>query len=302
MEQQDVIRIQHLHKTFKDFKAVNDLSLTVFDGDVYGFLGPNGAGKSTTIRMMLSLIFPTSGSIELFGKSLPAARNEVMQHVGAIVEKPDFYGYLSAYKNLEIFGKMQHADVSKTNIFKILDWVGLAERSDSKVKTFSQGMKQRLGIAQALLHNPKLIVLDEPTNGLDPQGMVEIREMILRLNRDEKKTIVLSSHILSEVELIANRMVIISKGKAVVEGEVGTLLDSGQMQVTFEIENEVFASNVIAESGLQQKLISHQGSQFIFGIHKHEIAEINKELVSRNVQVVSIVPVRSLEQYFLTLT
>jgi len=302
MAQHDVIRIQNLHKTFKDFKAVNDLSLTVFDGDVYGFLGPNGAGKSTTIRMMLSLIFPTSGSIELFGKSLPMARNEVMQHVGAIVEKPDFYGYLTAYKNLEIFGKMQHADVSKTNIFKILDWVGLAERSDSKVKTFSQGMKQRLGIAQALLHNPKLVVLDEPTNGLDPQGMVEIREMILRLNKDEKKTIVLSSHILSEVELIANRMVIISKGKAIVEGEVGNLLDSGQMQVTFEIENDSFALNAIEESGLKEKLISHHGSQFVFGIHKNEITEINKELVSRNAQVVSIVPVRSLEQYFLTLT
>jgi ABC-type dipeptide/oligopeptide/nickel transport system ATPase component len=197
---------------------------------------------------------------------------------------------------------MQHADVSKTNIFKILDWVGLAERSDSKVKTFSQGMKQRLGIAQALLHNPKLVVLDEPTNGLDPQGMVEIREMILRLNKDEKKTIVLSSHILSEVELIANRMVIISKGKAIVEGEVGNLLDSGQMQVTFEIENDSFALNAIEESGLKEKLISHHGSQFVFGIHKNEIAEINKELVSRNAQVVSIVPVRSLEQYFLTLT
>jgi len=302
MQAQEIIRIQNLHKNFKDFKAVNDLSLTVYDGDVYGFLGPNGAGKSTTIRMMLSLIFPTSGSIELFGKQLPFARNEVMQNVGAIVEKPDFYGYLAAYKNLEIFGKMQNADVSKKNITKILEWVGLAERAQSKVKTFSQGMKQRLGIAQALLHNPKLIVLDEPTNGLDPQGMVEIREMILRLNKDEKKTIVLSSHILSEVELIANRMVIISKGKAVVEGEVAGLLDSGQMQVTFEIENHEFAANAIAESGLKQKLISHNSTHFVFEIHKHEIPEINKELVQRNIQVASIVPVRSLEQYFLTLT
>jgi ABC-2 type transport system ATP-binding protein len=302
MDQQEIIRIRNLHKSFKDFNAVNDLSLSVYDGDVYGFLGPNGAGKSTTIRMILSLIFPTSGSIELFGKKLPEGRDEIMQHVGAIVEKPDFYGYLSAYKNLEIFGKMQGADVSKKNISKILDWVGLSERAKSNVKTFSQGMKQRLGIAQALLHNPKLIILDEPTNGLDPQGMVEIREMILRLNKEEKKTIVLSSHILSEVELIANRMVIISKGKAVVEGNVTDLLDSGQMQVTFEIENIEFALQVITESNLKSKLNTQKKSSFIFEIHKHEIPLLNKELVSKNIQVLSIVPVRSLEQYFLTLT
>lgn len=302
MEQKEIIRIKNLHKSFKDFNAVNDLSLTVFDGDVYGFLGPNGAGKSTTIRMMLSLIFPTSGSIELFSNKLPAGRNEVMRNVGAIVEKPDFYGYLSAFKNLEIFGKMQGADVSKNNIYKILEWVGLSQRAKSNVKTFSQGMKQRLGIAQALLHNPKLIVLDEPTNGLDPQGMVEIREMIHRLNKEEKKTIVLSSHILSEVELIANRMVIISKGKAVVEGNVAQLLDSGQMQVTFEIANVDYAVGAIAESKLKSKLTSHNQSQFVFEIHKHEIPELNRELVAKNIEVLSIVPVRSLEQYFLTLT
>jgi ABC-type multidrug transport system ATPase subunit len=278
------------------------LSLEVFEGDVYGFLGPNGAGKSTTIRMLLSLIFPTSGEIQLFGKNIPEHRNEVMQHVGAIVEKPDFYGYLSAYKNLEIFGTMQGADISKGNIMKILEWVGLAERAKSKVKTFSQGMKQRLGIAQALLHNPKLIILDEPTNGLDPQGMYEIREMIQRLNKDEKKTIIISSHILSEVELIANRMVIINRGKAIVEGNVNDLLNAGNMQVTFEFDDVEHAMKIIQQSELSKKLTSQQQHLFVFDMHKNDVVLANKFFVENNIGVISISPMRSLEQYFLSLT
>ena len=172
-----IIEINSLTKKFKSLTAVDNLNLSVYRGDVFGFLGPNGAGKSTTIRMLLSLITPTSGEINIFGMELNSNRNKILKRIGAIVEKPDFYGYLSAYKNLEILGSPYGVDVSKKRIMSILELVGLDKRYKSKVKTFSHGMKQRLGLAQALLHEPDLIILDEPTTGLDPQGMKEIREL-----------------------------------------------------------------------------------------------------------------------------
>lgn len=302
MLNEPILTVNQLHKSFGDFKAVNGLSLSVNKGDVYGFLGPNGAGKSTSIRMILSLIYPDAGFIELFGKQIPQHRNEVMQKIGAIVEKPDFYGYLSAKKNLEIFGKMQGADVSKNHIHKFLNWVGLESRASSKVKTFSQGMKQRLGIAQALLHNPELIILDEPTNGLDPQGMFEIREMIQRLNQEENKTIIISSHILHEVELIANRMVIINKGKAIVEGSVGELLNNESLQVIFEVNDSAKAFVLLRSSSFASKIKSHDASYIAFEIAKSEVASINRFLIENNIDVWSISPVRSLEHFFLSLT
>ena len=233
-----IIEINSLTKDFKDLRAVNSLNLNVFEGDVFGFLGPNGAGKSTTIRMLLSLIKPTEGSIKLFDKTLQKNRIEILKRIGAIVEKPDFYGYLSAYKNLEILGKISGKEISKNRIMEVLELVGLSKRYKSKVKTFSHGMKQRLGLGQALLHNPDLIILDEPTTGLDPQGMKEIRDLILHLSKVEKKTIFLSSHILSEVELVANRMIIINKGTTKVEGYVKDLLNAKKLKVSFEVNDE----------------------------------------------------------------
>src|SRR5690606_37071272 len=208
LDDEKVIEVKNLSKKFKDLKAVDNLNLTVYKGDVFGFLGPNGAGKSTTIRMLLSLISPTNGEIKIFNKPLRQNRREILKRVGAIVEKPDFYGYLSAYKNLEILGRLSGTDTSRKKIMDMLELVGLDKRYRSKVKTFSHGMKQRLGIAQALLHDPDLIILDEPTTGLDPQGMKEIRDLIMFLIREKGKTIFLSSHILYEVEHDSNRMII----------------------------------------------------------------------------------------------
>ena len=232
-----IIEIKDLTKKFKDVKAVDELSLNVNKGDIFGFLGPNGAGKSTTIRMLLTLIRPNTGTIRLFNKSLNEERALILRDVGAIVEKPDFYNYLSAYKNLEILGCISGRKVSSNRIMEILETVGLKERRTSKVKTYSHGMKQRLGIAQALLHDPELIILDEPTTGLDPQGMKEIRDLIIHLRDEKNKTIFLSSHLLSEVEQIANRMIIINKGKTVVEGYVQDLLNSAELKVTFEVDD-----------------------------------------------------------------
>jgi ABC-type multidrug transport system ATPase subunit len=208
-----ILEINHLSKKYKDINAVDDLSFSVNSGDVYGFLGQNGAGKSTTIRMMLTLIEPTSGEIKIYGKSLNENRHEILSNIGAVIERPDLYKYLTAYENLKLFAKMSNINVTHKLLMDQLDMVGLADRSESKVKTYSQGMKQRLGIGIALVHNPDLIVLDEPTNGLDPQGIADIRHLIIKLSTEMGKTVVVSSHLLSEIELIANRMIVIHKGK-----------------------------------------------------------------------------------------
>lgn len=297
-----IIEINSLTKDFKDLRAVNSLNLNVFEGDVFGFLGPNGAGKSTTIRMLLSLIKPTEGSIKLFDKTLEKNRIEILKRIGAIVEKPDFYGYLSAYKNLEILGKISGKEISKKRIMEVLELVGLSKRYKSKVKTFSHGMKQRLGLGQALLHNPDLIILDEPTTGLDPQGMKEIRDLILHLSKVEKKTIFLSSHILHEVELVANRMIIINKGTTKVEGYVQDLLNAKKLKVSFEVNDEEKTISLLAQSDWKNKLESNAKTVFMFSLENGEIANLNKYLVENGIAVSAVIPTRSLEDYFLKIT
>ncbi len=297
-----IIEINSLTKDFKDLRAVNSLNLNVFEGDVFGFLGPNGAGKSTTIRMLLSLIKPTEGSIKLFGKTLEKNRIDILKRIGAIVEKPDFYGYLSAYKNLEILGKISGKEISKNRIMEVLELVGLSKRYKSKVKTFSHGMKQRLGLGQALLHNPDLIILDEPTTGLDPQGMKEIRDLILHLSKVEKKTIFLSSHILYEVELVANRMIIINKGTTKVEGYVKDLLNAKKLKVSIEVNDEEKTTNLLTNSQWINKLESQAKTVFIFSLENDEIAALNRYLVENGIAVSSVIPTRSLEDYFLKIT
>ncbi len=302
MNNDKIIEVRNLTKSFKELKAVDNLDLNVYRGDVFGFLGPNGAGKSTTIRMLLSLISPTKGSISLFGKSLNHNRNEILRNVGAIVEKPDFYGYLTAYKNLEILGRISGIEASRKRIMEVLEKVGLDKRFKSKVKTFSHGMKQRLGLAQSLLHNPELIILDEPTTGLDPQGMKEIRDLIIYLSKEENKTIFLSSHILYEVELVANRMIIINKGSAQVEGKVEDLLNANKLKVTIEVDMWEEARKLIFETGWKDKLDTNIDGRFIFLLKPEETAELNKFLVEKGIPVKAVIPTRSLEEYFLNIT
>ncbi len=297
-----VIEIKNLSKNFKELKAVDNLNINVFKGDVFGFLGPNGAGKSTTIRMLLTLIKPSGGSIKIFGKNLFRERLSILRNVGAIVEKPDFYGYLSAYKNLEILSRISGHDIPKKRIMEVLELVGLAERYKSKVKTFSHGMKQRLGLAQALLHDPDLIILDEPTTGLDPMGMKEIRDLIIHLSRDLKKTVFLSSHILFEVEQVANRMIIINKGTARVEGEVKELLNASHLTVTFEVTNIEKAKAVLSNTRWSKLMKNSANSKIEFTIDSNDVASLNRYLVENGIDVSSIIPTRSLEEYFLKIT
>ncbi len=302
MERETIIEVSDLHKSYKDFQAVKGISFKVFRGDVFGFLGPNGAGKSTTIRMMLDLIRPTSGTIKIFGKSVAENRESTLNKIGAIVEKPDLYGYLSVYDNLELLSRMSGKTAGKEKIMEILELVGLKERAGSKVKTFSHGMKQRAGIAQALIHDPELIILDEPTTGLDPQGMVEIRDLILKLSRDHNKTILLSSHILNEVEIVANRMVIINKGKVAVEGEVEKLLNTDDMKVTLEVTNINAALQLIKNSDFASNYRDHAGTRIMLQMKKEQMASLNRRLIENDIDVMAMIPMRSLEEYFLNLT
>jgi ABC-type multidrug transport system ATPase subunit len=302
MPQENIIQINNLTKKFNKFTAVDDLSLTVNKGGIFGFLGPNGAGKSTTIRMMLTLIEPSAGSIEFFGKKVSKTERNVFSKIGALVEKPDFYLYLSAYRNLEFFGSISGADVSKKSIMKMLETVGLADRAYSKVKTYSLGMKQRLGLAQALIHNPELIILDEPTNGLDPQGMKEVKDLLIHLANNEGKTIFLSSHILREVETMATSMAIINNGKTIVQGDVNELLNASKLKVTFEFENIEAALKVISDSQWEKKKLSTLTNTISFELEQFETAILIKHLTENNIDIVSVVPIRSLEDYFLNIT
>ena len=296
----NIIQVHHLCKTYNQNKAVNDLSFTVNEGDVYGFLGQNGAGKSTTIRMLLTLVKPTSGQISIFGKQLSHHRSEILSQTGAVIEKPDLYKYLSAYHNLSIFAKMSGIKVTRKLLMDQLQMVGLEERANDKVRTFSQGMKQRLGIAVALVHNPRLIILDEPTNGLDPQGIADIRNLILRLSKEMGKTVVISSHLLSEIELIANRMVIINKGEKVVEGNVDVLLDPAHTVVDIDTTN----NKASGEKLLQTKWAAYlqKGKSLQLMMNKEEVPHLINELVAMNIQLLSVNSSHSLENYFLSLT
>jgi ABC-type multidrug transport system ATPase subunit len=299
MEQQTIIKVQNLSKKFGSFEAVKNVSFTVNKGDVFGFLGPNGAGKSTTIRCLLSLISPDSGSIELFDKSLQKNRSEILANIGSIIEKPDFYKYLSAQKNLEIFARISGASVSKKEIREMLEFVGLGDRAKHKVKGFSHGMKQRLGIAQTLLHKPELIILDEPTTGLDPQGIIEIRNLILRLKNEQNKTILLSSHQLSEIELIANRMVIINQGRSIVEGSVEELLNSEETVVRIEIDRVEAALELIRSKFELPEITQTSSKELEVLISKSKVPDLTKELVLAGFTIHAIEPKRKLEDYFI---
>ncbi|MFP5041839.1 ABC transporter ATP-binding protein [Parasediminibacterium sp. JCM 36343] len=299
---QSVIKVSQLTKQFKNLTAVSDLSFSVNQGDVYGFLGQNGAGKSTTIRMLLTLIAPTSGEIELFGMNIKTHRSEILRQVGAVVEKPDVYKYLSAYENVSLFAKLSGIKATEKLVMDQLEMVGLASRAKDTVKTFSQGMKQRLGIAIALVHNPQLIVLDEPTNGLDPQGIADIRNLILHLSKEMGKTIVVSSHLLSEIEQVASRLLIIDKGKKLVEGNAHELFDPAQTIVEIETVNNAFALAQLQQSSWQSCLQPQRGSNLLLKLHKEDLPAFHKSLVEMGVGVISFQPRHSLEDYFLQIT
>ncbi len=298
---QPLLQVSHLSKNFNEFAAVTDLSLDVYEGDIYGFLGQNGAGKSTTLRMILSLIKPTSGDILFRGKSVVGRDKSWLKDCGAIIERPDLYKYLSAYDNLRIFAKMSGQYISKQQLYRQLEMVGLAERAASKVKTFSQGMKQRLGIAIALVHNPGLVILDEPTNGLDPQGIADMRQLIISLREEHNKTVIISSHLLYEIEQVATRMIIINKGKKIIEGNVADLINPANSILELETDNNEKALAVLQQTKWATGTTIEDGSIKI-EIDRSEVPDLLRQMQELGVQVFSVVPRHSLEDYFLQVT
>ena len=296
-----VIQVNNLSKHFGTLKAVDQLDFSVTQGEVFGFLGQNGSGKSTTIRMLLSLIHPTSGSIELFGKPLTQFRDEILEEVGAIIERPDLYPYLTAKEHLQLFAKLRSKKISGSNIKDTLIKVGLLDRANDKAQTFSLGMKQRLGIAIALLHNPALIILDEPTNGLDPQGISDIRNLIKHLAQQEGKTVLVSSHLLSEIEQMATQILIINRGKKVAEGPIQKLLDPNKMIVHIKSTNDTQTLQVIVSSNFSNYLLQRTDGIYL-SLPDYEIPLLNAALVNAGVGLVGVETRNSLEDYFLQVT
>ena len=298
---QPLLQVDNLSKNFADFAAVSDLSFNVYEGDIYGFLGQNGAGKSTTIRMILSLIKPTEGDILFRGKTVVGTDKSWLKDCGAIIERPDLYKYLSAYDNLSIFAKMSGKAISKKQIFDQLEMVGLSERASSKVKTFSQGMKQRMGIAIALVHDPGLVILDEPTNGLDPQGIADMRQLIISLREQHNKTVIISSHLLNEIEQVATRMLIIHKGKKIIEGKVSDLINPENSVVELDTVNNQKAFLILQTSAwatsttLEDDVLKIQ-------LNKTDVPQVLALLQSAELPVFAAVPRNSLEDYFLQVT
>jgi ABC-2 type transport system ATP-binding protein len=223
-----------------------------------------------------------------------------LKQVGAVIEKPDMYKYLSAYDNLSIFAKMSGIKVTRQLLMQQLKMVGLEDRAKDTVRTFSQGMKQRLGIAIALVHNPALVILDEPTNGLDPQGIADIRNLILRLSREMGKTILISSHLLSEIELIASRMIILHKGKKMVEGNVAALLDPAHTLIEIDATDNVASRQLLSQSEWASFL--QPGNQLQLMMDKAKVPQLVNFLVTTGVQILSVNSTHSLENYFLSLT
>ena len=295
------LEVNNIVKTYQHFNALDGLSFSIRKGEVYGLLGPNGAGKSTLLRCLLTLIKYDSGSIKIVDNEVLHPRKTILQNVGYLIEKPDFYGYLSANKNLEIMGAYSGKIISAKRIAEVIEQVGLKGREKDKVKTYSHGMKQRLGLAQVILHNPDLIILDEPNTGLDPSGIVDLRNFINQL-KAEGKTVLLSSHVLNEIELTADSMIILNKGKALVSGSVQELLDDKELHVKIEVSNMEEAVNILSHTTFSNHLRTVSANVLELTMQKKDIAGINKLLVEKGIDILSLNYKKPLEELYMNLT
>lgn len=298
----EILTTYNLTKKFKNFCAVKDLNMHIKRGDIYGFLGQNGAGKTTTIRMVMGLVKPTSGEIELFSEKASNKNKKVLQRIGSMIEYPGFYPNLTAGENLEIHRRMMGVQ-GKACIDESLKVVGIYDVKNKKVKEFSLGMKQRLGIARALLHHPEFLILDEPTNGLDPIGIKEIKELIIDLCEKQGITFLISSHILSEVQQMATKIGIIHKGKLLEEISYDELQRRNRHYINIKVDNDKKASFVLEEKlGIKDYVIWEKNNLRVYE-RLQEVSNINKALVSNDLLVDEIcLKVDSLEDYFIKLT
>jgi ABC-type multidrug transport system ATPase subunit len=280
--------------------ALNTISIQVPEGSIYGFLGPNGAGKTTTLRLILGLLKKQSGSISIFGKAFDEHRVEILQRTGSLIESPSLYGHLTAVENLMLLQKIYQCP--KERIPEVLNLVGLPNTGKKKASQFSLGMKQRLSIAIALLHKPSLLILDEPTNGLDPNGIIEMRELLKKLNREEGITIIISSHLLSEIEKLVTHVGIINKGNLVFQGTLDELVNK-QHQSSY---TRIGTSDPEKTAALLNELSIHSrienGKNIIPVISNTGIAQLNQKLVAQHIDVFEITTLnKDLEAIFMDL-
>lgn len=299
MNTQPIIETQQLTKTYGGTPRVDQVNLKVQQGEIFGFLGPNGAGKTTTLKMLLGLVQPTKGTVKLFGQELRNHRLEILNRTGSLIESPSYYGHLTGLENLRVMQRLR--SLPAKNIDKVLQIVRLDNHRHKPAGQYSLGMKQRLGLAMALLAFPSLLILDEPTNGLDPAGIGEIRELIKSLPAQYDMTIVVSSHLLSEIEQTATSVGIISDGKLLFQGAMAALQAQNRAAVHFRIDDPARAVRILSEHGYRPTM---QEQQLVFSaMPDSEVARVNEILVSGQIAVSRIVDSRkSLEDIFLDLT
>jgi len=311
MNMETVLSVRHLKKKIGRKWIIEDVSFDIGSGEIFGFLGPNGSGKTTTIRMLVDLIRPTEGQITICGKDINKDRNEALQYVGSIVENPEMYPYMTGWDNLAHFARMIPG-ISDQRIHEVIAIVGMQNRIHDKVKKYSLGMRQRLGIAQALLGSPKLLILDEPTNGLDPQGIKELREFIRTL-ADQGLSLFISSHLLSEIQMMCDRVAIISHGKVIAVGGVDELLQQTRGSVLFFVDQLDLPLKIFAEEGMKVKILQEEelydrsvtdGMRVIEAIIEPEqAAACNRKLIEAGIEVFAVEHRKpTLEQLFLGLT
>ncbi|MDB4998982.1 MAG: transporter ATP-binding protein [Mucilaginibacter sp.] len=295
-----VIRTEGLSFSFDKQQVVKSLSLQVPAGSIYGFLGPNGAGKTTTIKMLLNLLKTDQGSIHIFGLELQSNRINILSQVGSLIEQPAIYHHLTGKENL--LNRAMLLQVNENRVDEMLKLVQLTNAAHKKAGQYSLGMKQRLGIALALLSDPKLLILDEPTNGLDPNGIIEIRELIIRLVQEQGKTVFISSHLLSEIEKMATHVGIINEGELLFQGSVKDLESISHPQVQIEADNTVDAANLLKRHDFIVNNINHERLYIPF-TSKQQIGEINSLLVQNGITVFGINKQhKDLEKLFLDIT
>ncbi|MFI8685528.1 ABC transporter ATP-binding protein [Rossellomorea sp. NPDC077527] len=296
-----VVQLQSVSKVIKGKTIIDQLTFDVYEGEVFGFLGPNGAGKTTTIRMIVGLMNISKGDVLISGKSIKKDFEGAIKDVGAIVENPELYKFMSGYQNLKHFARMQKG-ITDERMKEVIELVGLTDRINDKVKTYSLGMRQRLGLAQCLLHKPKLLILDEPTNGLDPAGIREIRAYIRKLAEEEGMAVIVSSHLLSEMEMMCDRIGIIQSGKLVDVQQVRDFVEGSEQVYHFEIDEVDKMKAVLNafESGIK---FEAQGKQVQVALTKEQVPEVIRSMVEAGVQIYSVMPVaKTLEDRFLEIT
>lgn len=299
MNQEVVLELSNVKKKIKNKEIIKDISFELYKGEVLGLLGPNGSGKTTTMRMIVGLMSLTDGQIFIKGYSIKQNFSESIQHVGAMIETPAFYPFYSGFKNLMYFSRMLKG-VTKDRVMEVIDLLGLSNAIHKKFSTYSLGMKQRLGIAQALLHNPAILILDEPTNGLDPAGVREIRDYLKRIAEVENTAILLSSHLLSEIELICDRAIIIQNGQFVEMVEMNEKTD-GKLVIEIIVNQTNEIENLFNQNDYKFEIIDDR--TIIFEIDEEKIPNLNKELVLAGVEVFYISRKKeSLEDLFIQLT